>query len=29
MIRTQTNLLFNILGGAERATVNDCHAHSH
>ena len=29
MIRTQTNLLFNILGGAERAAINDCHAHQH
>ena len=23
------NLLFNILGGAERAAINDCHAHPH
>lgn len=23
------NLLFNILGGAERAAINDCHAHQH
>jgi NCS2 family nucleobase:cation symporter-2 len=21
------NLLFNILGGKERAAINDCHAH--
>ncbi|MBU6958396.1 hypothetical protein KRR23_11680 [Pseudomonas sp. CVAP len=23
------NLLFNILGGAERAANNECHAHQH
>jgi NCS2 family nucleobase:cation symporter-2 len=23
------NLLFNILGGKERAAINDCQAHSH
>jgi NCS2 family nucleobase:cation symporter-2 len=23
------NLLFNILGGKERAAINDCHAHQH